>query len=122
MIHISKAIIEIDGKFLLLKRATTSYPGTWDFAGGKDDPDETHEESVVRETKEETNYKILPDEEVKTIEYIGEDRRVMFHYFMLKKIEGKFLISQDHSDRMWATKGEIEEMDLHPSVALYFDL
>ena len=61
-------------------------------------------------------------EEVKTIEYIGEDRRVMFHYFMLKKIEGKFLISQDHSDRMWATKGEIEEMDLHPSVALYFDL
>ena len=120
MIEISKAVIKKDGKFLLLKRATKSYPGLWDFAGGKDEPGESHEQSVIREVGEETAFEITPGPEVKTVHYQDEKFDLKFHYFTPEIISGEFKISADHSDFKWLTREEINNFDLHPAVEEYF--
>lgn len=53
-IIVSAAVIERDGAFLLTRRASgTHLAGTWEFPGGKQEPGETLEASLVREIREE---------------------------------------------------------------------
>ena len=123
MIKISKSIIEKDGEYLLLKRSDTSksFPGLWDFAGGKDNPGETPEQSVVRETKEETDFDVEPGEMVKKAEYHDDQYDLLFHYFTPTILSGQLKLSHDHSGFKWVPKDEIKNFDLHPCVILYFD-
>jgi 8-oxo-dGTP diphosphatase len=51
----STAIIPFnEGKILLIKRNTLPFKGYWALPGGRMDPGETIEQTVVREVKEET--------------------------------------------------------------------
>ncbi|MCD4694242.1 NUDIX domain-containing protein [bacterium] len=122
MIKISKAVIKKNNKYLVLKRAphSKSFPGTWDFVGGKHDPEETPEASVVRETEEETSYKISPGEKIKKEEYHDEEYNLLFYYFIPEKIIGELKLSSDHTEFTWVSKEELEKLDLHPSVKLFF--
>jgi len=43
-----------DGKILLIKRNTRPFIGYWGLPGGRMDPGETIEQTIVRECKEET--------------------------------------------------------------------
>ncbi len=122
MIEISKAVLKDGDKYLLLKRCTTSYPGTWDFAGGKHDPGENAEESVVREALEETGYAIIPGNVVATVHFADENRNLLFHYFEPLQYTGDFVRSEDHSDHGWFTLAEIKSLELHPSVPEYFKI
>lgn len=123
MIEISKSVIKKDEKYLLLKRAlhSKSYPGQWDFAGGKHDSGETPEQAVIRETKEETSYDIDPGVELKKEEYHDDNHDLLFHYFEPEIISGNLKLSFDHSDFIWVTKEDLANFELHPSVKLFFD-
>ena len=48
------ALIEKEGKILLIKRGRDPYKGFWAIPGGHVDFDETMEMAVIREVKEET--------------------------------------------------------------------
>lgn len=51
---VSAAVIERDGAFLMTRRASGSHlEGTWEFPGGKQEPGESLEQSLVREIREE---------------------------------------------------------------------
>jgi mutator protein MutT len=119
MIELSKAIIQKDGKYLLLKRASHSihYPGLWDFAGGKLDPGETPKQAAIREIKEETNFDIEVDEELKQIEFKDVEHDLLFHYFIPTSIKGDLKLSSDHSEFKWVEG--IEGLEVHPSVKLF---
>lgn len=63
----STAIIPFpDNKILLIKRNTRPFVGYWALPGGRMDPGETIEQTVIREVKEETGL------EGKIIDKIGE--------------------------------------------------
>lgn len=123
MIEVSKSVIKKNEKYLLLKRAShsKSYPDLWDFAGGKHDPGETSQQSVIRETKEETTYDINPGDEIKTEEYHDEKHDLLFHYFIPKILSGELTLSSDHSDFVWISKEEMKSLKLHPAVILFFN-
>lgn len=123
LLEISKSVIKREGRYLVLKRAmeSKSFPGLWDFAGGKHDPGETSSESVIRETKEETNYDIKPGREIKTEEYHDDQFDILFHFFEPQVIGGELELSHDHSEYKWLTPEEISDLDLHPAVKLYFE-
>ena len=61
---IAHALIEKDGKYLLIKRSkikrglSNMYPEYWDIPGGSVEEDELPREGAVRETMEEVNQKI----------------------------------------------------------------
>lgn len=122
MIEISKSIIQKDTKYLVLKRAShsKSFPNTWDFAWGKDEPWETPEQSVIRETREETGYKIQPWKEIDTKRYTDKTYDLLFHYFTPNMVEWDIILSDAHSEFLWTTAEKIKHLDLHPSVKLFF--
>jgi hypothetical protein len=63
-------IIIQDKKVLLIKRGINSekFPGYWGMPGGRYEQDETPEETVMREVKEETALEFTPTELLKKVE------------------------------------------------------
>ena len=54
------AIIVSNGHILLTRRSNDPFKGYWCLPGGHIDPNETAEEAVVREVKEETGLDLIP--------------------------------------------------------------
>jgi 8-oxo-dGTP diphosphatase len=52
------AIIERDGKILLIKRKNEPFAGAWALPGGFIEYNESAEDAIIREAKEETNLDI----------------------------------------------------------------
>ena len=64
MILSASGIVLQQKKILLLRRSFDShmYPGFWGCPGGRTEPNETAEENVIREVKEECNLDFFPSE------------------------------------------------------------
>ena len=54
-IEVVAAIIEKEDQFLATQRGYGQFKGLWEFPGGKIDGDETKEDALKREIKEELN-------------------------------------------------------------------
>lgn len=90
--------------------------GKWEFPGGKVEKDETHEETIVREIKEELNSIITP------INYIGsssyeyhdlepyEDFSITLYAYKCKLISGDLTLSE-HTASKWVTVEEMKNMN-----------
>jgi len=101
-----------DGKILLIKRNTRPFIGYWGLPGGRMDPGETIEQTIVRECKEETGLDVAV---VRTVgEYVerGIKDYVEYEYyptcFVVKPVGGE--IKRQES--------EIQEIKLFPLKAI----
>lgn len=75
------AVIERDGHFLLTRRLKgTHLAGTWEFPGGKCDPDESHEACLARELWEELAVRAVIGEEIFTVDHAYPERTVSLHF------------------------------------------
>jgi 8-oxo-dGTP diphosphatase len=109
----STAIIPYpDNKILLIKRNTRPCVGFWALPGGRMDPGETLEQTVVREIKEETGLEVSIVSVVGDYVEIGTREDVEYKYyprcFVVKPVGGE-LKKQD---------SEIQEMKLFSLNAL----
>ena len=66
-IEVVASIIHQDGKILATQRGYGEYKGLWEFPGGKMEPDETEEQAIVREIREELNVEIEVEKKVCTV-------------------------------------------------------
>ncbi len=96
------AIIENEnGEIFISKRGPgRALENKWEFPGGKVEKNETHEETIIREIKEELNSKIIP------IKYIGKsyyeyknlspykDFSITLYAYLSKLIDGKLELSE----------------------------
>jgi 8-oxo-dGTP diphosphatase len=113
----STAIIPYpDDKILLIKRDTVPFKGYWALPGGRMDPGENIEQTIVREVKEETGLKVTIASKVG--EYIekGVKDDVEYEYyptcFVVKPVDGN-IKKQD---------SEIQEIRLFSLNALPYPL
>jgi len=75
------AVIERDGRFLLTRRLKgTHLAGTWEFPGGKCEPDESHEACLARELVEELAVAATIGDEIFTVEHAYPERTVRLHF------------------------------------------
>lgn len=106
-----------EGKFFCCRRGPgRALEGKWEFPGGKVETSETHEETIVREIKEELKTEIMP------IEYIGsstyeyhnitpyKDFGITLYAYKCKIIKGTLTLTE-HTDYKWATIEEMKQMD-----------
>jgi 8-oxo-dGTP diphosphatase len=79
---VAAAVVERDGAFLLTRRLKgTHLEGTWEFPGGKCDPDETPEDCLIREIREELAVDAIPGELLLVTRHDYPERSVELHFF-----------------------------------------
>lgn len=116
MIKVVAALKEKDGKYLIARRSTGTKDvlGKWEFPGGKVEKNETEEEAIEREIKEEFNM------EIKAIKFITNnvcnypDKVVDLRLYQCEYIKGAFKL-HDHFEYKFVDKNEILEYDLCPA-------
>jgi len=103
----STAIIPYpDNKILLIKRNTPPFMGYWALPGGRMDPGETVEQTVIREVREETGLECATVEVLGDYVEKGNKDNVEYEYYptcFVVKIVGGELRKQD---------SEVQEMQL----------
>lgn len=115
MKEVSAAIIIIDGKVLLARRAKgESLAGYWEFPGGKREEDETIEQCLVREIKEEleVDIEVLGHFGVSDHEYPGGKIRLVA---LLCEIQSGTPTVSVHDAVEWVAVGDLLQYQLAPA-------
>lgn len=99
---------------LALKRGskTRSFPGKWNFPGGKVEDGETIGEAASREILEEGGLTVVPSD----LLYINtmEHGSSTIHFFMTDKFSGEVKINDESTDFKWIKPAEALKMDFIP--------
>ena len=105
---VAAIIQDENGNYLCCKRGSwKASPDKWEFPGGKPNPEESLEDALVREIKEELNTDITVvrkfDQSI-----TGEIELVTF----VCDLSGdKPLFSTDHSELRWVPENELSKLD-----------
>lgn len=116
----TKALIEYQGKILLLKESDEYAEGTnagrFDVVGGRVKPGEHFAESLQREVKEETGLDITIGEPVFVNEWRpvvkGEQWQVVGIFFLCHTQTDEVILSSDHKEYKWINPSEFEQYEL----------
>ena len=115
MIKVTAAVMVNDGMLLIAKRKPTGrLPNLWELPGGKVEPDETPEECLQREIKEEF------DINVSVGEYLGSNTHTYdfgtIELMAYRTIwEDGDLILKDHEEIRWVFAHELDQFDFAPA-------
>jgi len=102
------AVIEQNGKYLLLKRRN----GIWEFPGGSIEKGESPERACEREAYEESGLNVRAGRMICTTSAIFEGKCALYAVYECRKIGGKLKISEEHEDCRWASKKEMKELKM----------
>lgn len=94
----STAIIPFQDKILLIKRNTVPFKNYWALPGGRMDPGETVEQTIVREVKEETGLEIEIVKKIGEYKEAGVKDNIEYEYYptcFLVKVLGGELKKQE---------------------------
>lgn len=110
------ALIEDDGKILLIKRKKNkSFPGSWGIPTGKVKPGEKLEDALKREVEEETNLRIEVLEPYHFTQEFHDSHHHIIIAFRGKVIDGYLKAGSDSEDARWFSKDEVSRLKLQPT-------
>ncbi len=120
-IKISKALVRYNGKYLLLKKARDDYfpenIGKWECPGGVIE-DGTPEETVLRETQEETGFICKLIKELPSLRMTDENYDSHCKIYLLEAESDRAILSEEHSEYIWVEPEKVK----HITLALYASL
>ena len=109
MINVVAAIIKKDNHFLIVQRNRKKHMGLkWEFPGGKVEKNETFEEALLREIKEELNIKIVLQDKIAEEKYKDEKIDIVLHYFLCTQEDGTIELNE-HEDLAWVEKKDFDK-------------
>ena len=89
-IEVSAALIFHRGQLLIAqRRAGAHLGGLWEFPGGKREPDETFEECLVRELREELGIEVEAGGLFDEISHAYPEKTVSLKFFACKLVSGE---------------------------------
>jgi len=119
---VTAALIPSEGRLLAAQRPPWKKFGLlWEFPGGKVEPGEGLEESLVREIKEELCLDIRVRGLFKEISQQGHDLEINLHAYWCE-IRGGTLQLLEHVAITWANPSELKQMDFTKADRLLIDL
>lgn len=113
MLKVVAALIEKDSKVLIAKRITGNKEviGKWEFPGGKVEADETEEQAIEREIKEEFELVIKAEKFLTNNECRYPNKSIDLRLYSCKYVNGEFKL-HDHSEYKWVEVNELLDYDL----------
>lgn len=122
MIDVVAGIIYKGNRFLIAQRnLEKAQGGLWEFPGGKVELDETNEQALIREIKEELNADIEIEEFIgeNTHHYPDKDIRLIFYK---AKLISKEIHLIEHEDYRWITREEKDKFEFAGADKVVFDM
>jgi len=108
VIEVAAGLVFRNGKLLITQRHKDAHlGGLWEFPGGKREPNETFEECLVRELREELGIEVEVGEVLESITHSYPEKTVSLKFFQCrwKQNEPKPI---DCEDLKWVTAAELK--------------
>ena len=107
-------IVNSKNEVFCCKRGPGALEGFWEFPGGKVEPNETLEETIIREIKEELSSTVKPIKYVGSVyhEYnnIEKPFAITLHGYVCDLIEGELSLSE-HTEKKWVAKKDLAALE-----------
>lgn len=113
-IEVVAAIIIRDGKLFATQRGYGEWKDWWEFPGGKIEPEESQEDALKREIREELATEIEVGTLLSTIEYDYPKFHLTMHCYLCTIISGELSLLE-HEDARWLTTDELDSVKWLPA-------
>ena len=115
MVHVVAALIWEQDRFMICQRPEYKARGLlWEFVGGKVEADETPENALIRECREELNIEIHPDSVFCELVHPYPDITILLTLYNARIVSGTPELLE-HRDLRWIRVEEIDEYDFCPA-------
>ncbi|HYG33357.1 MAG TPA: 8-oxo-dGTP diphosphatase MutT [Clostridia bacterium] len=109
VIDVSAALVFRGGKLLITQRpAGTHLEGLWEFPGGKREPDETFEQCLARELREELGIEVFVGELIESLTHAYPEKTVHLRFFRCSWVKGE-PEAIDCAAFKWVTAAELAD-------------
>lgn len=120
VIEVVAAVIVKDNKILATQRGYGEFKGKWEFPGGKIQDNESKEEALKREIKEELNADINVDKYLTTIEYDYPNFHLIMHTYICSLNNNVEFVYHnndelEHDNMVWLDKDDLDLLDWLPA-------
>lgn len=113
-VRVVAAIIVHEDRILATQRGYGDFKDGWEFPGGKVEENETPQEALVREIKEELDAEIEVGELLDTVEYDYPKFHLSMDCFICTVKSGE-LVLKEHEAAKWLTKETLDSVDWLPA-------
>ena len=111
-IEVVAAVIEKDEKYFIAKRPNKGELALkWEFPGGKVEVNESREDALIREIKEEFKSDIKIRRFIQTVEYEYQTFYIILHCYLCELVDGDMELLE-HIDKKWVSQEELLHYDL----------
>lgn len=101
-------------KIFATARGYGEFKGGWEFPGGKIEENESSEDALIREIKEELDAVISVGDLITTVEYDYPKFHLSMDCFWAQVIEGELILKEAEAAK-WLTKETIDSVDWLPA-------
>jgi 8-oxo-dGTP diphosphatase len=112
-IEVVAAVIQHQNKILAVQRGPAKYAyisEKWEFPGGKMEAEETEEQTIIREIREELDMQIAVKAKLLTVEHTYPDFHLTMHAYLCETKQSEPTLTE-HLAYRWLSMDELEEID-----------
>ena len=114
MIDVVAAVIKKNNYYFIAQRNRHKhFAYHWEFPGGKVDSQETFENALKREIREELSIDIRILNHIASEKHKDEKIDVNVHYFLCKSLNEKIIL-YEHEDMKWLQKNDLKQLKMAP--------
>ena len=107
-------ILDSEGKILIAQRnLQKNFGGMWEFPGGKQEADESPEQALIRELKEELSIEVEVLRSFPPYDYKDEKIKISFYPIQCKIVGGR-IINNEHEEVKFISIDDINIFDFAP--------
>ena len=115
MVEVVAGLIWKDGRFMMCQRPKDKARALlWEFVGGKIEPNESGEDALIRECKEELDIIVKPLDVFCDVVHTYPDIVVHLTLYNAEILSGEPKLIE-HNDLRWITPDEIDNFDFCPA-------
>ena len=113
-IRVAAAIILHEGTVFATQRGYGAFKDGWEFPGGKIEENETPQEALVREIREELDTEIAVGDLFDTVEYDYPDFHLSMKCYICTVVSGN-LVLKEHEAARWLNRENLDSVDWLPA-------